>query len=132
MKSCKRCSRNFPLTLYSPHKAYPDGLEGICRLCKKQAIKRFSPLMQEQYRLTHYPYGKKKCTKCKEHHDFSEFSYRVRHMDGMSYVCKPCASKINKPWFPPTVAELKAAEAILEAEKPTLGKEKGKRILFSF
>lgn len=116
MKTCKQCYDDLEEEAYSPHKDYPDGLEGICRACKQSNRKTYSPLMQEQYRLKHYIYGKKKCTKCEDEVELAKFSKRKRHIDGLSYVCRPCAKIINVPYVP---------------EKKPETEIKKKRVLFS-
>lgn len=102
---------------YTPHHEYPDGLDGVCRACREGNRAKYSPLSQEVYRAKHYPDDMKKCTKCEISKELKSYSKRKRHLDGLSYVCRPCAKDINVPYVP---------------EKKEKTEIKKKRVLFSF
>lgn len=115
-KTCKQCYGDLEEKAYTPHPDYPDGLDGTCRACRRDNRATYSPLTQEIYRAKHYPDGMKKCTKCEVSKELKSYSKRKRHRDGFSYVCRPCAKGINKPYVPEKI------------EKTEITK---KRVLFS-
>ena len=114
----KRCSKCGEVKLAGEFSKKSSGFLGVdsqCKCCRKAYIESYNKTMmtdeqKERYRKKHYnawllkhppkpadiiPDGKKRCSKCKEVKDISDFS-KGKNSDGLRSQCKACCAEYYK------------------------------------
>jgi hypothetical protein len=84
IKHCFSCKTNLPFDKFSKNPNRKFGLDTYCKDCTKKKYKNSKDNQKIEL-------SEKKCTKCDEIKDISEFYNRIGSMDGKTSECKDCS-----------------------------------------
>lgn len=131
-KPCAKCQEVLPLTSYTFHNGYWDGLEGTCKACRKVLKIKFTPIQQEQFRLDNYPTKTKKCSDCNYFLPLTDFCKKLKYRDGLSYICRLCELAKNSKFKPVGQPPSQSGDTHTSTEGAEITPiKKKKRIIFS-
>jgi len=87
-KQCSTCKRILSFSEFYVHKNRPTGYTCECKDCRRHraGYTKFKPIEVD------YKLEIKKCSKCKKHLPFSEFSKHASSSTGLMSSCKTCRS----------------------------------------
>ena len=103
LKKCTKCGQAKPPTTEYYNKASntKDGLQSWCKECKRinhlenreERIKTMTERYRELNPIEILPEGMKRCSRCNEIREISEFNRLLKAKDGLRYECKECRKK---------------------------------------
>lgn len=94
-KKCARCGQQNHRAIFNRSLSRPDGLSAYCRPCEKLMRGAELAIKREHWKIhdPHLSPELKCCTGCKKDLPRSMFTLMRHHVDGLSSVCRECASK---------------------------------------
>lgn len=92
MKLCQKCKKDLPFKNFNKNKQTFDGYAAYCMNCRKISRKK----KRDQQRVSDVTIIEKKCTKCNETKEVSQFYRENNNKDGYNSICKVCYKDKNK------------------------------------
>lgn len=91
-KECNRCFKIKKLIDFVVSYENKSGVRAYCKECENERLTK-KRLINNPKICEYIPKGKKKCGKCKEIKEFSNFGKASERKDKLKPYCRPCASK---------------------------------------
>ena len=95
-KKCNRCHQVKPLTEFHKNRIRDDGLQRICKHCRKEVAQKARKEMVANRKYGDVFVEKKCCSRCNVVKPSSEFGKNITRPDGLQGYCKICRSEYSK------------------------------------
>lgn len=112
MKICTSCGLTLPLSAFGSNKARADGLQPMCKECKKKEQKTYRDQKRALRPKVEKDPAIKHCPKCGRDLPRSAFSAKLKTKDGLQSWCKDCS-------YPRKVKTIKIGSEPMNTQTPT-------------
>lgn len=92
-KICSHCKKELDINCFYKRRTSKDGLQNMCKECKKKLVKKISEKNKEKNKIVNYV-GYKICVRCQKKLKKINFSKSIANKDGLYIYCKICSSEI--------------------------------------